>query len=201
MNITRLFPAGRDYQYQSDVFITRPQARTDTSHLWIILIFKTGNSVFLSVTFWFDPCRDFKRKLKKETWTRERALLPLKHRSVQVFHSFSHSQMNKLSSFSVSFLQKKDFPKGIPECGTDALRFALCSYKAQGKSPSLPSRNQTSGSDEAEFFTPSSAVLCQERTSVCPCPMCWAADISVIKCGRRFASPLPHWMMQVYQHH
>uniref|UniRef100_A0A672LN87 Valine--tRNA ligase, mitochondrial n=1 Tax=Sinocyclocheilus grahami TaxID=75366 RepID=A0A672LN87_SINGR len=33
--------------------------------------------------------------------------------------------------------QKKDFPKGIPECGTDALRFALCSYKAQGEDISL----------------------------------------------------------------
>uniref|UniRef100_A0A671R8Q2 Valine--tRNA ligase, mitochondrial n=1 Tax=Sinocyclocheilus anshuiensis TaxID=1608454 RepID=A0A671R8Q2_9TELE len=33
--------------------------------------------------------------------------------------------------------QKKDFPKGIPECGTDALRFALCSYKAQGEDVSL----------------------------------------------------------------
>ncbi|MBN3299897.1 SYVM protein, partial [Amia calva] len=28
--------------------------------------------------------------------------------------------------------QRHDFPSGIPECGTDALRFALCSYKAQG---------------------------------------------------------------------
>eukprot|EP00262_Sarcandra_glabra_P008440 TRINITY_DN2196_c1_g1_i2.p1 TRINITY_DN2196_c1_g1~~TRINITY_DN2196_c1_g1_i2.p1 ORF type:complete len:1056 (+),score=239.90 TRINITY_DN2196_c1_g1_i2:303-3470(+) len=27
--------------------------------------------------------------------------------------------------------QKKDFPNGIPECGTDALRFALVSYTAQ----------------------------------------------------------------------
>lgn len=27
--------------------------------------------------------------------------------------------------------QKKDFPKGIPECGADALRFALVSYTAQ----------------------------------------------------------------------
>ncbi|XP_071740573.1 valine--tRNA ligase, mitochondrial 1-like [Rutidosis leptorrhynchoides] len=27
--------------------------------------------------------------------------------------------------------QKKDFPNGIPECGTDALRFALLSYTAQ----------------------------------------------------------------------
>ncbi|XP_033114818.1 valine--tRNA ligase-like [Anneissia japonica] len=28
--------------------------------------------------------------------------------------------------------QRADFPNGIPECGTDALRFALCTYKAQG---------------------------------------------------------------------
>ncbi|XP_069054704.1 valine--tRNA ligase, mitochondrial isoform X2 [Lepisosteus oculatus] len=33
--------------------------------------------------------------------------------------------------------QKRDFPGGIPECGTDALRFALCSYKAQGDDISL----------------------------------------------------------------
>lgn len=29
--------------------------------------------------------------------------------------------------------QRKDFPKGIPACGTDALRFALCSHKMQGE--------------------------------------------------------------------
>lgn len=29
--------------------------------------------------------------------------------------------------------QAKDFPDGIPECGTDALRFALISYTAQVK--------------------------------------------------------------------
>jgi valyl-tRNA synthetase len=28
--------------------------------------------------------------------------------------------------------QKKDFPKGIPQCGTDALRLALCAYSAGG---------------------------------------------------------------------
>ncbi|PIK36300.1 putative valine--tRNA ligase [Apostichopus japonicus] len=27
--------------------------------------------------------------------------------------------------------QAADYPKGIPECGTDALRFALCTYRAQ----------------------------------------------------------------------
>lgn len=29
--------------------------------------------------------------------------------------------------------QKKDFPKGIPQCGTDALRFALCAYTSGGE--------------------------------------------------------------------
>lgn len=29
--------------------------------------------------------------------------------------------------------QKQDYPDGIPECGTDALRFALCAYMNQGK--------------------------------------------------------------------
>jgi valyl-tRNA synthetase len=29
--------------------------------------------------------------------------------------------------------QKKLFPKGIPQCGTDALRFALCNYTTGGE--------------------------------------------------------------------
>lgn len=29
--------------------------------------------------------------------------------------------------------QKKDFPNGIPQCGTDALRFALANYSAAGE--------------------------------------------------------------------
>lgn len=33
--------------------------------------------------------------------------------------------------------QKRDFPNGIPECGTDALRFALCAYTAQGRDINL----------------------------------------------------------------
>lgn len=31
--------------------------------------------------------------------------------------------------------QKQDYPNGIPECGTDALRFALCAYMNQGIKP------------------------------------------------------------------
>ncbi|VDB91952.1 unnamed protein product [Peniophora sp. CBMAI 1063] len=33
--------------------------------------------------------------------------------------------------------QKKDFPKGIPQCGTDALRFALCAYAGGGRDINL----------------------------------------------------------------
>ncbi|XP_076244196.1 valyl-tRNA synthetase [Calliopsis andreniformis] len=33
--------------------------------------------------------------------------------------------------------QKQDYPQGIPECGTDALRFALCAYTMQGRDINL----------------------------------------------------------------
>ena len=33
--------------------------------------------------------------------------------------------------------QRADYPQGIPECGTDALRFALCAYTAQGRDINL----------------------------------------------------------------
>lgn len=33
--------------------------------------------------------------------------------------------------------QRQDYPNGIPECGTDALRFALCAYTAQGRDINL----------------------------------------------------------------
>eukprot|EP00892_Ulva_mutabilis_P005873 jgi/Ulvmu1/3658/UM017_0072.1 len=33
--------------------------------------------------------------------------------------------------------QRADFPEGIEECGTDALRFALCAYTAQGRDINL----------------------------------------------------------------
>lgn len=33
--------------------------------------------------------------------------------------------------------QKNDYPNGIPECGTDAMRFALCAYTTQGRDINL----------------------------------------------------------------
>ena len=38
--------------------------------------------------------------------------------------------------------QKEDYPKGIPECGTDALRFALCAYTTQGTSTVAEKRDR-----------------------------------------------------------
>jgi valyl-tRNA synthetase len=46
--------------------------------------------------------------------------------------------------------QKKDFPKGIPQCGTDALRFALCAYSGGGNyllSPQVPRLTKIPGRD------------------------------------------------------
>jgi valyl-tRNA synthetase len=33
--------------------------------------------------------------------------------------------------------QKADYPEGIPECGADAMRFALCAYTSQGRDINL----------------------------------------------------------------
>ncbi len=41
------------------------------------------------------------------------------------------------SSAVCLFLQKADYPEGIPECGVDAMRFALCAYTAQGRDINL----------------------------------------------------------------
>lgn len=33
--------------------------------------------------------------------------------------------------------QRTDFPDGIPECGTDAMRFGLCAYTSHGRDVNL----------------------------------------------------------------
>jgi len=51
--------------------------------------------------------------------------------------AYSCCQCNILNEFASGnifyFLQKTYYPTGLPECGTDALRFALCTYTSQGK--------------------------------------------------------------------
>ena len=49
--------------------------------------------------------------------------------------------------------QKQDYPNGIPECGTDALRFALCAYTAQGIISVFTSRNSVIHTHKSILFT------------------------------------------------
>lgn len=47
--------------------------------------------------------------------------------SAFLLQCYIYYQMKKLY-----ISQKADYPQGIPECGTDALRFALVAYTSQG---------------------------------------------------------------------
>ncbi|XP_067865559.1 valine--tRNA ligase [Heterodontus francisci] len=47
------------------------------------------------------------------------------------------SNLDPVESERAKAGQKSDYPVGIPECGTDALRFALCAYTSQGRDINL----------------------------------------------------------------
>ncbi|QSS65694.1 valyl-tRNA synthetase [Histoplasma capsulatum] len=52
---------------------------------------------------------------------------------LQVLHDkLKHGNLAEKEISAATRYQKKAFPKGIPECGTDALRFALVSYSTGG---------------------------------------------------------------------
>lgn len=61
--------------------------------------------------------------------------------------------------------QKKDFPKGIPQCGTDALRFALCAYCGGGESVGVGAGagGRCTVADGNIFCSGSSGVDCHEN--------------------------------------
>lgn len=46
----------------------------------------------------------------------------------QLEHKLRQSNLSKAEIDTAVQLQRSDFPNGIPACGTDALRFTLCSY-------------------------------------------------------------------------
>lgn len=65
---------------------------------------------------------------------------------IDVIHGISLEGLHSMlleSNLDASELEKakegqsRDFPNGIPECGTDALRFALCAYTTQGRDINL----------------------------------------------------------------
>lgn len=55
-------------------------------------------------------------------------------RTLQGLHAqLTDSNLDPLEVEKAKQGQKSDYPNGIPECGTDALRFALCAYTSQGE--------------------------------------------------------------------
>lgn len=49
----------------------------------------------------------------------------------------ANSNLDPLEVSKAKEGQRRDYPHGIPECGTDALRFALCAYTSQGRDINL----------------------------------------------------------------
>lgn len=50
----------------------------------------------------------------------------------QLHQKLSEGNLDEREIAKAKSGQKKDFPNGIPQCGTDALRFALCAYSGGG---------------------------------------------------------------------
>lgn len=67
------------------------------------------------------------------------------------------------------WLQRKDFPHGIPECGTDALRFALCSHGALGKLCRCWGRRGAGGLRMPVSPLPTPTLLCPCQRATCTC--------------------------------
>lgn len=67
------------------------------------------------------------------------------------------------------WLQRKDFPHGIPECGTDALRFTLCSHGALGKLCRCWGRRGAGGLRMPVSPLPTPTLLCPCQRATCTC--------------------------------
>lgn len=106
---------------------------TFISHLFLCLcsLCPCPSSSLLSSS---SSLRDLRKRWMKGTLTPRSVWLQLKLRwappSLSLCGSLSQSDW---ACFSLCLPQRKDFPGGIPQCGTDALRFALCSYRMQGE--------------------------------------------------------------------
>lgn len=55
----------------------------------------------------------------------------------QLLQKIKEGNLSEKEVKRASEAQQTDFPQGIPECGTDALRFGLLAYTGQGKSINL----------------------------------------------------------------
>ncbi|KAA0710630.1 Valine--tRNA ligase, mitochondrial [Triplophysa tibetana] len=100
-----------------------PQQKEDLKQFYPNSILETGSDL---IFFWVARMVMLGKELTGQ--------LPFKQRLQK---KIKEGNLDPRESVVAMEAQEKDFPKGIPECGTDALRFALCSYKAQGDDISL----------------------------------------------------------------
>lgn len=78
------------------------------------------------------------KKMSKSTGNVIDPLDCIEGTSLQALHEKLKSyNLSEKEIKSATELQKTQFPKGIPECGTDALRFTLLNYCAQGRDINL----------------------------------------------------------------
>ena len=56
----------------------------------------------------------------------------------KLHEKLDQSSLDAADIEKMKLCMKKDFPKGIPQCSNDALRFALCAYSGSGNPPSVP---------------------------------------------------------------
>lgn len=109
---------------QSILFLRPP-----TSYKWQDLISKIFREVFLH-----PMVRDAHgRKMSKSLGNVIDPMDVIRGITLEKLHEQLHeSNLDRSEIQKAKEGQKQDYPKGIPECGTDALRFALCAYMSQG---------------------------------------------------------------------
>ena len=73
------------------------------------------------------------RKMSKSSGNVIDALDVIQGVSLELLHEkLYEGNLDDKEIFKAKAGQKKDFSNGMPQCGTDALRFALCAYSAGG---------------------------------------------------------------------
>ncbi|XP_037080211.1 valine--tRNA ligase-like isoform X2 [Pollicipes pollicipes] len=97
-----------------------------------------GQLPFKEVYFHAMVCDAHGRKMSKSLGNVIDPLDVIRGISLEDLHKLLHnSNLDPAEVKKAMQGQKEDYPKGIPECGTDALRFALCAYTTQGRDINL----------------------------------------------------------------
>ncbi|KAG5220850.1 tRNA synthetases class I-domain-containing protein [Salix suchowensis] len=123
-------------RYTPDLQNFYPSSLLETG--WDILFFWVARMVLLEV-YCHAMIRDAHgRKMSKSLGNVIDPLDVIQGLPLEALHEkLSEGNLDEKEIQKAKLGQKKDFPKGIPQCGTDALRFALCAYSGGGRDINL----------------------------------------------------------------